>query len=703
MPCTLNNPAKNLAVKNFQLPLAPADVCLVCMPYCNPDKPSLALGLLQAALVEGGIQARSIYANLLFCEELGVDLYERNHLPDPQLPLAEWSFASSAFPEFQPDENHFVGEIHARLGGIRRQSLEECREELRFIRKKAEEFTTHLAEQILKLFPRIVGCTSSLSQRVPSLALLRKIRELNPAVITIMGGADCETVMGRATHQYFPWVDFVVSGEGEDLILPLAKNIFAKGRQVSLEALPEGVFAPQHRQFGYPGAKQSGDDGLPRALAGSFDRQIIPIYQDYFDTLKSLPTLGKILRPSLPIQASRGCWHGKCKFCGLNAPQVPYRSRPAAGVLAELEELSSRYGVEYFEFLDNILDMRCFNDLMPELARCGAPYKLFYEIRSNMSKKHFKMLREAGIIWCQPGIESLHSEALKTMGKGVTAWQNIQTLKGCRQFGIHTYWSILHHFPDDQDCWYQEMAELVPLLTHLYPPMWVSDVQYQRNSHYFNQAADYSLNLIPSPINALIYPLSPGAINDLSYTFEDVFLASIKKDPGMAVLFDRPGLRNLQSAVFQWSVAFISQNPPVLSMKVGDREVILRDTRPIAVASSFCLEGVQRELYLACDRAGEEIQVRGMLRDKGFSSSDIGAAIQTLLDNKLLVRIDQRLLALAVEDPYLEYLPGDQSPMGWISGRCKSMLGQPIELMRSYIKDKVSKGLLDSRYLPADL
>lgn len=667
MTCAVSNPADNLAGDNFQLPLAPADVCLVCMPYCDPERPSPALGLLQAVLVKGGIEARSVYANLLFCEELGVKLYKRNHHGDPRLPLAEWSFAATAFPEFQPDENHFVSEINTRLGGERQQSLRECREELRFVRQKAGKFTTRLAEQILKLSPRIVGCTTSFSQRVPSLALLRKIRALNPDVVTMMGGADCETVMGRATHQHFPWVDFVVSGEGEDLILPLTKLIFEFGRQVPLKALPGGVFAPLHRQFGYPGVKQNGNEELPRAVASSFNHQTIPVYQDYFDTLRALPTLGKIIRPSLPIQASRGCWHGKCKFCGLNAPQVPYRSRPAEGVLAELEYLSHCYGVEHFEFHDNILDMRCFEDLIPELIRRGAPYKLFYEIRSNLSKKHFKMLREAGIVWCQPGIESLHSDALKAIRKGVTAWQNIQTLKWCRQFGIHASWSILYGFPDDQDRWCQEMAELVPLLTHLYPPMGLMDVQYQRNSHYFDRAADYSLKLTSLPLNTLIYPLSPGAINDLSYTFEDKFYASIKNDPRMAVLFDRAGLRNLRAAAFQWFEASISQNRPVLSMKVGEKEVIVRDTRPVAIAPSFRLDGAQRELYLACDRARDESQVLKIIRDKGFSSADVDVAVRTLLDSKLLVRIDQRLLALAFEEPYLEYVPGDQNPMGYIS------------------------------------
>lgn len=691
-----------MAKESLKLPLAPAEVCLVCMPYCNPEIPSLALSLLQAVLEEGGIKTRSIYANLLFCEELGIDLYERNHSADPRFPLADWSFASSAFPDFQPDEDYFVSQIHAKVGRFRQQSLKEVREELDFVRHKAEKFITRLAEQILKLSPRIVGCTSSFSQRIPSLALLRKIKELNPNVVTLMGGADCETIMGQATHRHFPWVDFVVSGEGEDLILPLTNSIFKFGRQVPLEDLPQGVFAPLHRQLGYSGAKEQGNEELPRAVADSFEHQITPIYQDYFNLLNSLPTLSKTIRPSLPIQSSRGCWHGMCKFCGLNAPKIPYRSRPAEKVLAELNDLNLRYGVEHFEFLDNILDMGYFESLIPELIHRGAPYKLFFEIRSNLSKKHIRMLREAGIVWCQPGIESLNSEALKTMGKGVTAWQNIQTLKWCRQFGIHIFWSILFDFPDDQDRWYQEMADLVPLLTHFYPPMGISNVQYQRNSHYFDQANDYSLKLNTLPLTAFIYPLNADVISDLSYTFEDEFSASIKNDPRMAVLFNRPGIQNLRSAVFQWAVAFVSQNQPVLSMKVDNKEIIIHDTRPIAVQSSFRLNGIERDLYLACSQAKHQSQLHDELMQKGFCNSDIDIAVKALLENKLLIRIDQRLLALAVEEPSLDFLSKDQQPMGYISGKRKLLFEQSMDVMKSYIKSMVDKGLLDGRYLPED-
>ena len=652
--------------KVIALPFTSADVCLVSMPYYNPHLPSLALGLLQAMLNAGGIETRSVYANLLFIEQLGLPLYNKHHVPDPRLPLGEWSFSQIAFPGFDADEDKFICATYPFMGKRRGQTLEAYREEIRFVRRQAEVFVNDLAENILRLSPRIVGCTSSLAQKVPSIALLRKIRELNPKVVTLMGGADCETVMGLTAHQHFTWVDYIVSGEGEDLIVPLVDSIFEYGRQVPVELLPKGVFAPLHREDGYRKIKDQGVNSY-RAVADSFERQITPVYQDYFDTFAQLPTLSGLIRPSLPIQASRGCWYGKCKFCGLNAPEIPYRSRQGWAVFSELEELSGQYNVEHFEFLDNVLNKEHIDDLLTKLVDRGAPYKLFFEIRSNLTRKQIKRLSASGVVICQPGIESLHSDALKAMRKGVTVWQNIQTLKWCRQYGIKAKWSIIYDLPDDQDHWYQEMAELVPLLTHLSEPMGVLEVQYQRNSHYFDKADEYALKLEPLPLDALIYPLTSEAVADLSYTLDDGFSALKRDNPELAVLFLRPGLRNLRKAVNRWMMEADSRKRPMLSMRVEKQKLIITDSRPVATASTFQIDGVEKEVYLLCDAARPEEQVHQILFEKGYSASNVDSSIRSLLEKKLMIRVDRYLLALAVEEPYLEYISQDQNPMGWVN------------------------------------
>ncbi len=652
--------------KTIALPFTSAEVCLVSMPYHNPHLPSLALGLLQAALTAGGIGTRSIYANLLFIEQLGLPLYNRHHPPDPRLPLAEWSFSPIVFPDFCADEERFAGSTYPALGKIRCQTPEAYREELGLMRREAEGFIDELAEKILGLSPRIVGCTSSLAQKVPSLALLRKIRALAPEVITLMGGADCETVMGLTAHQHFTWVDYIVSGEAEDLIVPLVNSILEFGRHIPVDRLPRGVFGPLHRENGYREIKEQGESSY-RAVADSFRRQLTPVYRDYFDTLALLPALSGSIRPSLPIQGSRGCWYGKCTFCGLNAPQIPYRSRPAGAVLAELDELSGQYGAEHFEFLDNVLNKRFINDLLGKLADRGAPYKLFYEVRSDLSKKQIQMLRAAGVVICQPGIESLHSDALKLMKKGVTAWQNIQTLKWCRRYGIKAKWSIICDLPGDQDHWYQEMAELVPLLTHLSEPMGVLEVQYQRHSHYFDHADQYALKLEPLSLDALIYPLPSEAISRLSYTLDDRFSAGRRDDPRLALLFARPGLRNLRKEVNRWMMEAVRPKGPMLSMRAEGQKIIISDSRPAAVAASFELAGAEREIYLLCDAARPEEQVRRLLPERGYGAAQVDSSIRGLLEKKLLIRVDRRLLALAIEEPYLAYISPEQSPMGWVN------------------------------------
>ncbi|MBD2131920.1 cobalamin B12-binding domain-containing protein [Sphaerospermopsis sp. FACHB-1094] len=91
-----------------------------------------------------------------------------------------------------------------------------------------------VARAVLELNPRIVSCSSTFQQNCASLALLRRIRELNPAIATIMGGANCEGEMGLTLHQAFDWVDFICSGEGDELFSALCQQILTHGRELPI-------------------------------------------------------------------------------------------------------------------------------------------------------------------------------------------------------------------------------------------------------------------------------------------------------------------------------------------------------------------------------------------------------------------------------------------------------------------------------------
>jgi ribosomal peptide maturation radical SAM protein 1 len=172
------------------------------------------------------------------------------------------------------------------------------------------------------------------------------------------------------------------------------------------------------------------------------------------------------------LETSRGCWWGAvshCTFCGLNGNSMAFRSKSAARVVAEIRELERRHAIVRFETVDNILDMAYFRSTLPLLAADGVERQLFYEVKANLKRHQIAQLREAGVTWLQPGIESLHSNVLRLMGKGVEGWQNVQLLKWCRQYGVRLSWSILWGFPGEEDAWYEQMAPWLEKLEHCNP------------------------------------------------------------------------------------------------------------------------------------------------------------------------------------------------------------------------------------------
>ncbi len=642
------------------------DICLVNMPYSRIELSSVALGLLQSVLEADGRTAGSVYANMLFGEKIGFLTYNRIARYRPRVALADWTFAHIAFPEFTSDDTEYFDLVVGILAVYRKADRRELQETLAAVREAATHFVEDIAHRILDKKPKMVGCSSTFSQHVPSLALLRRVRTLAPEVVTLLGGANCETVMGRTTHKCFPWVDFVVSGEADGLILPLVRDILEYGRDVPPESVSEGVFIPFHRQGGYPTREGSGLDDAPRATSLSLESHPPPNFDDFFDTLNSSPRLLSAVEPALTVETSRGCWWGQrksCMFCGFNGLGKEFRSKSSSQVLEEFRILYQRYGVNRLETVDNILDMRFFKTVFPELKAAGSPYNLYYEVKSNLRRMHIKAMREAGVTWVQTGIESLHTGALELMNKGCQAWHNIQFLKWCREFGVRVHWNLLYDFPDERGEWYDEMAQLMPFLTHVQPPLKVVPLEFCRYSQYHERSEEFGLHLRPARPYSYVYPVSAEEMTDLVYFFEEKGRSSIEQSPILAMLMERPGLRRLQREFNKWLKCFLSPTRPVLTMQISPDRLVITDTRPTAVEHSLVLEGLDRDVYLASDEAPQIQRLFEAFEKRGVSRENLEAIVQDMVDKKLMIKVDGRYLALAVREPYRE-MPADHDYPG---------------------------------------
>jgi ribosomal peptide maturation radical SAM protein 1 len=664
-----------------------ADVCLVSMPYAAITRPSMALGLLKAILAREGFQVVVANANLWFADKAGLELYElcSTHAPVTLL-MGEWTFAAAAFPSSPRRDEQYLRHLAAageeaplrNPGG--NQALAD---QMRTLRKAATEFVDEAARRVLATGARVVGCTSTFEQHVASLALLRRVHELDPDVITMLGGANCETVMGEATHRCFPWVDYVVSGEADGVIVGLCQLALTRGRDAEPGELPRGVLGPGHRRAA--AMAPTGAGGVPRALFRDLDSLPVPVFDEYFTDLASSPNRAAI-RPGLPAETSRGCWWGnahQCTFCGLNGSSLGFRSKSPDRAVTEFHTLEERYGISDFEVVDNILDMGYFGTVLPRLAADGRPRRLFYEIKANLSRKHVETLVSAGVTWVQPGIESLHSDVLALMDKGVRAWQNIQLLKWARELGLRLSWSLLWGFPDEQDEWYGDMARFIPLLEHLQAPGGVARLRYDRYSVYQQEAQKRGLILLPIPAMSYVYPVGKADLDGLAYFFTTdpggegpVLAAGAARN-----LSRRPGVRAVREAAFRWRSAFSGPRRPILSMTDRDGELHIIDTRECAIAQRVTLDRLDRAVCLAADRAPRADRIaEAVAREHRVTASDdeVAGSVRKLVAAGLILPVDGRLVGLAVPGAIPDLLDETQFPGGYID-MCK----RPAEDMRA--------------------
>ncbi|MFC1834012.1 RiPP maturation radical SAM C-methyltransferase [Thermodesulfobacteriota bacterium] len=643
------------------------DICLVSMPYASVRWPSLGLGLLRSILERDGFSVSTVYASILFADEIGLVNYNRLLSDPPENGLPEWTFAHVVFPRRITSGTEFLNSLKGRTGRFAKDP--KAAQILASARRQAPVFIEHRAEDILSREPLIVGCAWSFSQHVPSLALLKKIRERAPEVVTLMGGANCEAIMGKATHEFFPWVDYVVSGEADELIGPLCEDILVRERNIAAKALPVGVFAPVHRDVGYPMVEGTGTQGIPRARTKELRRRPTPNYDPFFRALEQCPSIGSAITPGVLVEASRGCWwsaSGGCSFCGLNGCATQYRMRPADEVLNELDTLSRRHNVTRFEFTDNVLSPESHKTMIPQLIERGAPYGLFFEVRADLTRDHVAALRQAGVTWVQAGIESLHTEALKLMHKGTECWQNIQLLKWLYQYGIRCVWNLLHDFPSEDDAWFNEMAAYMPLLTHLAPPNLVSGIRFSRFSAYETGRRHYDIHLIPAEPYRLIYPLEDRQLERLVYFFDDRLRLNETRNPLLACILQRPGLEKAHREREKWRAERNSEPAPSLIMKRHGDALMIRDTRRVAVARETTLRGLARDVYPECDEAPPDDMLMDTFARKGFGRDETECVIAKLVERKLLHRVDGGFVALALRDPVIALEPLGNFPGGRI-------------------------------------
>ncbi len=457
---------------------SPVFVRFVVVPFLPTQQPALGVSSLLAVLRRQGHRGDVRYLNLSYGQQLGWDRYKSltGQIPTTALPgemvfsRALWGERAPSFEAYRDRFARFIQETTPATA--MRASLDWWTgraEEMRLLAEDAPRVVAAWADALLADAPRVLGFTSTFQQNVPALALAQEVRRRVPReeVAIVFGGANCEDDMGRALADNFAFVDCVVSGEAEGVIVDVAERLAANDA-----TLPRFVQGPMVTDM----------DALP-----------LPDFADYYTLAREVGYPGDL---SLVAESSRGCWWGAkshCTFCGLNGGTMGFRSKSAERFAAELAELSGRHGLVRYALTDNILDMNYLRTLLPHLVAQARRYELFYETKSNLRKDQIEVLAAAGVYLLQPGIESLSSPILRLMGKGTTRLQNVQLLKWCQELGVRVTWNLLYGFPGEEPAEYAQMAELLPALYHLTPPTGATKVRLDRFGPYWKDPQRHGL------------------------------------------------------------------------------------------------------------------------------------------------------------------------------------------------------------------
>jgi ribosomal peptide maturation radical SAM protein 1 len=312
-------------------------------------------------------------------------------------------------------------------------------------------------------------------------------------------------------------------------------------------------------------------------------------------------------------------------------------------VLDELDYLVNRWQIEFVEVVDNILDLKYFDSVLPALAQARRPIQLVYETKANLTRHQVRLLSQAGVGEIQPGIESLSNHILKLMRKGTTALRNIQLLKWCKEFNIVVDWNILYGFPGETREDYREMLELLRAIRFLAPPRVCAPIRLDRFSPFFNDPAAFGFtNLRATAPYKYLYPFEAESLNRIAYYYD----------------YDYPPYMNpagyadeVRAFVEDWRL-----NPEtgmLISTRLPEGKLVLKDSRQNAPYPELVLSAPEQVVYEFCDALHTAPVIFEHVRQRFGSVTINEQAILDFLDFlvkcRLMVTDGQYYLSLAIK------------------------------------------------------
>ena len=284
-----------------------------------------------------------------------------------------------------------------------------------------------IAARLEELAPDVVGVTAITPSIYAAERVLELARDRVPGALRVLGGIHA-TFMYKQVLSEAPWVDVIVRGEGEEILVEL------------MTAVREGRFpADRDRIKGL--AFRDGEE-IRATPAASTVKDLDAIDPDWslleWKEYTYIP-LGR--RVAIPNMA-RGCPF-TCSFCSQWKFWRDYRVRDPLKVVDEIEKLVNEHDVGFFILADEepTINRRKFIRFCEELIARDLPRRIQWGINTRVTdimrdKDLLGLYRKAGLVHVSLGTEAAAQLKLDQFNKETRVEENKEAIRLLREADI---------------------------------------------------------------------------------------------------------------------------------------------------------------------------------------------------------------------------------------------------------------------------
>jgi len=273
--------------------------------------------------------------------------------------------------------------------------------------------------------PDVVGVTAITPSIYKAQRVLQLAKQAAPGAVAVLGGVHA-TFMYRQVLAEAPWIDAIVRGEGEEIIVELVRTIDEGGWPARRGAVNGIAYA---------------QDGKAVATAAAPTvKDIDSIVADWsllnWDKYNYIPLGVKVAIPNM----ARGCPF-TCSFCSQWKFWRDYRIRNPKKVVDEIETLKRDHGVGFFILADEepTINKKKFVAFCQELI--DRKLDILWGINTRVTdilrdEALLPFYRKAGLIHVSLGTEAAAQLKLDLFNKETTVAQNKKAIELLRSAGI---------------------------------------------------------------------------------------------------------------------------------------------------------------------------------------------------------------------------------------------------------------------------